>query len=217
MDHVGYYCPPRKLFQKKKIVKKKIAFFDFDGTITSRDTLLEFIKFNKGRFRFYFGFLWNIFYLIAYKLKIISNQKAKEKILQFFFRETSVFDFDEGSKKFSETILSKLVRQKALQEIKSLQEKGFTVVVVSASPESWIRQWTDSMGVTLIASCLETKNGRITGKLSGKNCHGQEKVRRILELHQMDEYDEIFVYGDSEGDLPMMKLATRSFYRPFRK
>jgi phosphoserine phosphatase len=51
----------------------------------------------------------------------------------------------------------------------------------------------------------------------GKNCHGEEKVRRILEQHNMSDYEVVYAYGDTAGDLPMMKLAGNSFYKPFRK
>ena len=63
----------------------RIAFFDFDGTITTKDTLLEFIKFYKGKYQFYLGFLVYSPFLVAYKLKIIPNYVAKQKVLQYFF------------------------------------------------------------------------------------------------------------------------------------
>jgi len=65
-------------------LKRRIAFFDFDGTITTKDTLLELIKYQKGRLLFYIGFLINAPYLVAYKLKIIRNSTAKQKVLHFF-------------------------------------------------------------------------------------------------------------------------------------
>ena len=40
-------------------MNKGIAFFDFDGTITTKDTLLEFIKYSRGTMSFYWGFLLN--------------------------------------------------------------------------------------------------------------------------------------------------------------
>jgi phosphatidylglycerophosphatase C len=197
-------------------VKKAIAFFDFDGTITTKDTLLEFIRFSKGNFRFLLGFLLNSPYLIAYKLKIISNQAAKEKILQFFFGNTPVKEFEKQCNLFSQQILPKLIRPKAFAEIKKLQDKAYAVVVVSASPEQWILGWVNEMNIHLIASCLQVIDGKITGKITGKNCHGEEKVRRILEKHVLSEYDIIYAYGDTKGDLPMLQLATAKFYKPFR-
>ena len=54
------------------------------------------------------------------------------------------------------------------------------------------------------------------GRCDGDNCHGQEKVRRIKEAYPLDQYREIYAYGDTGGDRPMLGLATHSFYKPFR-
>lgn len=196
-------------------MKKKIAVFDFDGTITTKDTLLEFIKFNKGSFAFYSGLLLNLPYLVAFKIKIISNQSAKEKVLKFFFHDTPLAVFKNNCVSFSKEILPGLIRKKALEEIKRLQGEGITVAIVSASPQDWIQDWADEIGALLIASQLEIKNGKITGNLSGKNCHGNEKVRRICETFDLSKYEVVAAYGDSSGDKPMLALAAQSFYRPF--
>ena len=196
-------------------MKKKIAVSDFDGTITTKDTLLEFIKFNKGSFAFYSGLLLNLPYLVAFKIKIISNQSAKEKVLKFFFHDTPLAVFKNNCVSFSKEILPGLIRQKALEEIKRLQSESITVVIVSASPQDWIQDWADEIGALLIASQLEIKNGKITGNLSGKNCHGNEKVRRICETFDLSKYEVVAAYGDSSGDKPMLALAAQSFYRPF--
>ncbi|MFL5739177.1 MAG: HAD family hydrolase [Flavisolibacter sp.] len=198
-------------------MKKGIAFFDFDGTITTQDTLLAFIRSSKGIFPFILGFLINSPWLLAYKLGIISNQRAKERVLSYFFRGMKLEEFEEQCNRFSKNILPHLMRPAALKEISRLRQNGSLIVVVSASPENWIRSWSKNEGLELIASQLEIKEGRITGKILGKNCHGPEKVRRILEKHVMSDYEEVFAYGDTSGDLPMLKLATSSFYRPFRK
>lgn len=196
-------------------MKKDIAFFDFDGTITTKDTLLEFIKFSRGRFRFYVGFLLNAPYLIAYKLKIISNHSAKEKVLRFFFANTSIEDFKKYCNNFSATALPQLIRPKAMEEIKRLQKTNVIVVVVSASPENWIEDWANKNHLQLIASRLEVKKEKLTGKISGKNCHGDEKVCRIREVFNLSEYNVVAAYGDSKGDKPMLRLATNTYYKPF--
>jgi HAD superfamily hydrolase (TIGR01490 family) len=198
-------------------VKKGIAFFDFDGTITSRDTLLAFISFSKGRMNFLSGFLLHAPWLIAYKLNIISNQKAKEKVLAYFFGGMKLEKFTKLCAEFSEIILPQLIRPAAIEEILSLQSKGFQVVVVSASPKNWIQSWAEKTGVELMATELEVKNDSITGKIRGNNCHGEEKVRRIREKYVLANYEEIFAYGDTSGDRPMLNLATTSFFRPFRE
>lgn len=200
-------------------MKQRIAFFDFDGTITTKDTLLEFIKFSKGPFRFYLGFLLNSPWLVAYRLKIISNQAAKERILTWFFRNHPLPAFQQLCDEFATGIMPGLIRPKALREIALLQEKGATVVIVSASPENWIGAWTTHIQASLLATRLEltpTPIPRLTGRILGRNCHSEEKVRRIREAYPLSDYNEIYAYGDTKGDKPMLRLGTASFYKPFR-
>jgi len=198
------------------MMNQRIAFFDFDGTITTHDTLLEFIRFSKGSFLFYLGFLLYSSWLVAYRLKIIPNQLAKEKILGFFFANIPVADFQSQCDRFAAGILPTLLRPKALAEIEKLKQAGFVVVVVSASPENWIAGWAAANQIPLIATRLAVKEGRLTGRIAGRNCHGKEKVNRIHEAFQLTDYQEIYAYGDSSGDRPMLALASNPFFKPFR-
>jgi phosphatidylglycerophosphatase C len=196
-------------------VKKEIAFFDFDGTITRKDTLLEFIRYTKGNFGYYVGFGINLPFLLAYKLRIIANQSAKERVLKFFFRGTKVEDFKKMCEDFGRRVIPGLVRSKALEEITRLKSQDVIVVVVSASPENWIIDWAKQLGVELIGSRLEISEGRVTGKIIGKNCHGDEKVVRIKQVYDLANYNVVAAYGDSEGDKVMLALAQKAYYKPF--
>lgn len=195
---------------------KSIAFFDFDGTITTKDTLLEFIKFCKGKLNFYKGFLLNSPYLVAYKAGIITNQKAKEKVLAYFFKNITVAEFSRLSEQFTQTILPGLIRPKALEEIARLKQQGTEIVIVSASPENWIKPWATKMGLDLIATNLVVNQDKLTGIINGNNCYGEEKVNRINQLYNISSYETIYAYGDSSGDRPMLSLANKPFYKPFR-
>jgi HAD superfamily hydrolase (TIGR01490 family) len=197
-------------------LKRRIAFFDFDGTITTKDTLLEIIKYQKGNFLFYLGFLLNSPFLFAYKLKMIRNSAAKEKVLKFFFNETTLSFFQNKCDEFASEKLPALIRPKALNEIKRLREVNAEIVIVSASAKNWIQKWADEAGLRLICTNLDIKNDKLTGKIDGENCHGEEKARRIKAAFDLSQYDEIYAYGDSSGDRPMLSLATFSFYKPFR-
>jgi HAD superfamily hydrolase (TIGR01490 family) len=117
---------------------------------------------------------------------------------------------------FAKDILPGLVRPKAMKEIETLQAAGAEVVIVSASSEWWIGKWCQSVNLKLIATELEVAEGKITGNICGLNCHGNEKVRRIREAFDLSEYKEIYCYGDTIGDKPLLSLATIAFYKPFR-
>jgi len=196
-------------------VNKRIAFFDFDGTITTRDTLLEFIKYCYGKRAFYWGFFINSPYLFAYKMKIISNQRAKERILSHFFKGMKIEKFQGICDAFAKEIIPGLVRPLALEELKKLRSEGTNIIIVSASPQNWITGWINQLQLQLIATQLEVKDGKLCGTISGKNCYGEEKVRRIKALYNLESFDEIIAYGDSSGDKPMLQLGT-GYYKPFR-
>jgi phosphatidylglycerophosphatase C len=195
---------------------RKIAFFDFDGTITTKDSLLEIIKFQKGKPAFFTGLLFQIPWLIAFKIKILPNDAAKQKMLTYFFGGMTESDFQSACNLFAEKKIPALIRPDALVEINQLRDKGFEIVVVTASAGNWVEPWTKSLGIGLISTRLQVKQGKITGRIEGKNCHGGQKVIRIQEEYNLSDYQEIYAYGDSPADKPMMGLATNSFYKPFR-
>lgn len=198
-------------------MSRKIAFFDFDGTITTKDTLLEFIKFSKGTAAFYTGFMRHLPSLIAFKLKLIPNQLAKERILRHFFGDTALDAFNAQCFRFAQEMIPRLLRPAAVQEIRRLKNEGYTLVLVSASPENWITPWANSLGFEVMGTRLEIKDGKLTGKIIGNNCYGDEKVCRIREKFNPEDYSHIVAYGDSSGDKQMLALANNSYYKPFRQ
>ena len=195
---------------------KKIAFFDFDGTITSKDTLLEVIKYQKGKLNFYAGFLLNSPVLVGLKLKLVSNQGAKERMLKYFFKGMDIDSFQKGCDSFIDNTLPGIIRPAAIDEIRKLKEEGFETVMVSASPENWIKKWADANGLGLIATKLQTKDNLLTGYIDGINNNGDEKAIRIKAEFDLSTYNEIYCYGDSGGDKAMLSLGTKAFYKPFR-
>lgn len=194
---------------------KKIAFFDFDGTITRADTMLEIFKFHTGIRKFYTGMTANLFYLLAMKLGWMSTQTTKEKLLSWFFGGMTEKEFDEVCRSFSERRLPVLIRAEAMTEIHKLRDAGFEIAVVTASPSAWVRYWTSPLNLDLISSKMEIKDGRVTGKLTGRNCNYEEKVNQIKYYFTLKDYDTIYAYGDSKGDSAMLSLATHPFYRSF--
>jgi HAD superfamily hydrolase (TIGR01490 family) len=216
MDHAHHPKYTRVPIQKNESLKKRIAFFDFDGTITRGDTMLELIRYQKGSLSYFLGFILNLPVLVAYKFKIISNSAAKERVLRYFFAGIPSDKFQSRCDQFQREILADLIRPKAIQEIEKLKASHFEIVLVSASADLWIGNWAREYGIKLISTHLEIRDSKITGRLNGKNCHGEEKVYRIRSTYELNDYDEIYCYGDTKGDLPMLALGNISFFRPFR-
>lgn len=196
-------------------MKPAIAFFDFDGTITRRDTLFEIIRFQKGEAALYTGLALLSPALVMMKLGLISKQKGKDLVLQYFFRNTPVDEFRHKCAAFCRERLPGLIRENALKEINQHLAKGHRVVVVTASAQEWVKPWCDDVGIECIGTRLEIRNATVTGRIQGVNCNGEEKVRRIRQQYDLPVFGDIYAYGDTNGDRPMLQLATFGFFRKF--
>ena len=177
--------------------------------------MLELIKFSKGKPTYYLGMIKLSPFLIALKAGLISAAKAKEKLLAHFFGNISLPEFDKVCNEFAEKKLPTLIRATAINKIKEHLNKNHEVVVVSASAENWIYQWCGKNNIKYLATKLEIIDNKLTGKLSGPNCNGEEKVNRIKSTYNLSDYSSIYCYGDTKGDKPMLQLATFAYYKLF--
>lgn len=194
----------------------QLALFDFDGTISSKDSLGDFIQYALGKPIYYTGLLKLSPVLIAYGLGFIPNDIAKEKLISHFFKGWNAAAFEKLASQYSVEQIDKIIRPEALKKINWHQQQGHKIVIVSASLECWLKAWCEKNGIELIATQLEVINGKLSGKFASKNCHGAEKVQRINKAYHLDRYDYIYAYGDSQGDKELLALANESFYKPFR-
>ncbi|OGR11074.1 MAG: hypothetical protein A2097_07710 [Desulfobacula sp. GWF2_41_7] len=194
----------------------RLAIFDFDGTITRRDSFFPFLVFCFGYYQVFRVGITMLPVLIMYKLKLISNSKAKEIVFENFFKGMPQKDFNQLCRRYSLKKISPMVRIKALEKIIRHKTGGDKVIVISASVENWIRPWADSQGIDeVIGTTVEIKDRVLTGKFKMPNCHGKEKVRRLVETYKnLDSY-YIFAYGDSRGDKELLAISNESFYRLF--
>jgi HAD superfamily hydrolase (TIGR01490 family) len=194
---------------------KRLVLFDLDGTLTSKDTFLEFLKYVRGSAGFYFGMLMISPYLVPYKLGLYPNWKAKERALNYFLAEMNYEELRRMGVDFSNKVFPQLLRPNALKKLEQHQTAGDDIYIVSASCEEWVAPWARQKNLEAICTRLEIEGGKITGRIHGKNNYGPEKARRVDEIIDIDTYDEIHVYGDSRGDKEMLAMATHPHYREF--
>jgi phosphatidylglycerophosphatase C len=196
-------------------LQKSIAFFDFDGTVTKKDTMLELARFSSGNALYLAGLSILSPWLIGMKLGFISRKKAKEKFLRHFFATMPLQHFNELCISFTEKKMPNLLKKEAIEKIHFHLNEHTTVVIVSASAENWIAPWCLKNNLQFICTKLEVENNQLTGKLKGENCNGDEKVIQIKQRFNLDDYDVIYCYGDTKGDKKMLALANHPYYKSF--
>ena len=87
-----------------------------------------------------------------------------------------------------------------------LQKKRGDDVIISASPEFLVRPAMARLGVE---SVMASPVDEASGLYRGKNCHGEEKLRRYREAYGQEAIDEF--YSDSHSDDPMARAALSAF------
>ena len=183
---------------------KQLFAFDFDGTLTTRDTLIAFIRYACGTPRFLLGFLLHAPLLVLMKLRLDSNGKAKQRLFSWFFRGMPIETFDTLCQSFASTHRH-LLRPETVRLLQQALSEGSEVLVVSASIDNWVQPFFPA--VTVLGTQIEVIDGRLSGRFLTPNCYGQEKVRRILALHPDRSAYRLTAYGDSRGDRELLAFA----------
>jgi len=192
---------------------RKIAAFDFDGTLTQKDTFLQFVKFAVGRRRFTLGFLLHAPLLIFMKLGLYPNWKAKRKVFAYFFKGMNYDEFAKLGRDFAD-VIDTFTRQRTLSILKTHIGNGDKTFVISASVDEWVRPWCERQGIRNVLDTLAEidSDGRLSGRFISNNCYGQEKVNRLLEVEPDRNSYILYAYGDSRGDKELLAFADKGIY-----
>ena len=180
----------------------KIAIFDFDGTIYKGDATKDFCWYfyRKKPLRSYY-LLIQLTYWLLWRLKLLTTTQFKSTFIQFLNRTN-----DEQITGFLNSFWEEkksLVHDNLVLEISRLKKEGAHVVVVSASPELFIKTFCLSLGVdTVLGSELNVLNNKYSLLI---NCRGQEKLKRIKRA--FPDFKLIAAYSDNKDDDELLKMA----------
>lgn len=189
-------------------MKEKLAIFDIDKTIIKSDSMFDLLFFTLKRYpKSALGLLRLMFKLVLYKLSLIDTKIAKEEMFYVMKYLTT-----EDLQLFFETILKNKIYNSAINEIKKKKAEGYKVLLVSASPECYIKYFESIEEIDYVmGTVFHFSEGKYINKIIGENCKGQEKVNRIniwLEKNNITIDRELsYVYSDSYSDEPMFSLV----------
>lgn len=191
--------------------KQIIAIFDFDGTLTTKDTFLEFIIYVYGRKKLYYGILINSIWIILMKLNLYPNWKAKQRIFSWFFKDMPYNEFIKWGYLFIKRI-DEIINFSSIEILNKHLINNHTVYVISASIDEWVRPWCYKRGIKNII-CTQVsinKSKKLTGKFLTSNCNGQEKVNRFTKLEPKRDNYTLYAYGNSIGDKEILEFSDYS-------
>jgi phosphatidylglycerophosphatase C len=191
-----------------------VAAFDFDGTITTLDTLRDFVRFAVGRGRFAAGMVRTAPWLLGALTRLCDRGSAKARFLAATIGGMARSELEAKAQAYVERRLPALVRPEMAARVREHGRLGHQLVLVSASPSLYLDLWAAKAGFdAVLATELAFQDGRFSGRLAGPNCRGPEKVRRLRQWFGGDPPRELYAYGDSRGDREMLAFANHAWLR----
>ena len=207
--------------------KAAIVVFDFDGTITTKDTFALFLRYYAGTPIWTLKIIALLPVFISYKLGFIDRHAVKKAVIKRFFKGHNEQAVDECAAQFAKDVIPALIRpaaQARLDALKTTTEFGpkfgpESLYICSASIGPYLRHWGKTQNIAeshILATELESNVGTLTGGLKGYNVWGANKVRRIYDAFSPQSVQILEAYGDTRGDKEMLHAADASFFKPFR-
>lgn len=201
--------------QSDAAARVTVAAFDFDVTITTKDTFVPFLILAFGMWPTFLAFTKLAFDGLLVLIRLSSRDQFKEKIVRKLFEGESVERLAEVGRVHAKAIRS-LVRPMAEQRIAWHKTRGHRLVMVSASLSLYLEPIARELGFDdLLCTRLSHNNGVFDGSLEGKNCRALEKIIKLKTLLGGLSGVELHAYGDSAGDREMLEAANHPHWRAF--
>jgi phosphatidylglycerophosphatase C len=191
-----------------------VAAFDFDGTITMSDSLRDFVRDTVGSTRLIRGVIRAAPWLAGMLIGTCERGTAKAHFLAATLGGMTRRELEAAAQQYAAGRLLALIRPEMAARVQEHKRRGHRLVLVSASPALYLKLWAQGAGFdAVLATELEFRDDRFSGRLASQNCWGPEKVRRLQQWFGGDWPRVLFAYGDSRGDREMLALADHGWLR----
>jgi phosphatidylglycerophosphatase C len=206
---------PQGRMRKTEAVFRPLVAFDFDGTLTWRDSFTAFLAWRAGARRYATG-LARLAAAAAAWLVHRDRGRLKAAAAREFLAGATRVELEAAAQRFAGDQARRLLRPDALRCWRDWQAQGARLVIVTATPETIVAPFARGLGAdALIGTRLAfDAEDRATGGLDGLNCRGEEKVAR-LRAHFGPDVTLEAAYGDSDGDLAMLALTDQPGLKVF--
>jgi phosphatidylglycerophosphatase C len=188
---------------------RRVAAFDFDGTISRRDTLGPFLARVAGTRALLRTLAVRTPQFAAVTLGRADRDLEKEAVIRRLLAGRTAESVAAMGRSYAMQLWDQQrFRPEMLRQLQWHRERGDQIVIVSASLDSYLGPLAPHLGVDHVISCtLETDAaGLVTGRLVGGNVRGPEKAAR-LRAWLGDATVELWAYGDSAGDDDLLAMA----------
>ena len=190
----------------------RIAAFDLDGTLTTRDCVVPFLRQVAGTPRLVAGVAAHP--IDASRALVRRDRDAFKALASHAaFAGRALGDVEPRAEEFAAMVQANWMRSDTVRSLDAHLQAGDQVVIVSASYAIYVEPLAVLLGANqaLATRLAVGADGRLTGELDGPNCRGPEKIRRLHDwldtTHGGRAMVDLIAYGDSPGDRELLADA----------
>ena len=177
----------------------KTILFDFDQTLTKRDTLRPFAHYLAWEFCKPMGLVLLYFVLFLARLRVLDDKRMKEFFLRIFIKAEDVSSVNSVVKKYFKIHLDSLLIDRMFEVLIRYRDNGDNVFIVSANFDFFLEPLIQLWGIDGVICTQTQKNkGVFTGKIIGNTCKGKTKVERIRNRFSSKEISHMIAFGNRD-------------------
>lgn len=192
-----------------------VVAFDFDGTLTVKDSYTAFLKWRTSKSAWILGGLQLVPAAVSYFFHR-DRSRIKAAATKVYLAGVSRERLETDARLFAEQHSRSLLRPDAVIAWKRWRNERVRLVIVTASPDLVVAPFARGLGADdLLGTPLHfDERGRVTGEFASPNCRGAEKVARLRAAFGPDLRVRA-AYGDTGGDTEMLAIAEEPYFKVF--
>jgi phosphatidylglycerophosphatase C len=185
-----------------------IACFDLDGTITHRDTLFPLVLRILARRPLH---LLRLLGVVPAAIRFLVDHD-RGALKQSLLRSTLRGMTRDALRPLCTQFVSDTIERRCFHDAKAMirrhRDAGHYLVLMSASVDFYVPEFGRQLGFDhVISTGVRFDGDLLEGSLTTPNRRGAEKARCFEALIAEREDTDTFAYGNSDSDLPHLRLA----------
>jgi len=190
---------------------KTAAFFDMDGTLLQGESQLAFLVWCWRR-----GIAprWRALrVIVVYMLYLSGIERDAVRLRQVgfeLFKGLDVSKINWAGEEFFKIHLQSRIRRRTRALVRSHQEAGHLLALVTSASEQVARPFANSLGIEiLVATHLKSKNGIFTGERQKPEPYAFEKQGLVLKICEEQGIcaESSYAYSDHHSDLAFLEAV----------
>jgi len=189
--------------------KKILAIFDFCDTLIGMQTANRFVTLGYENNKRFDTVANEFVRVILKKSRLLFGHRHKKWQLKQL-KGLSIETMQMIAKNYVEKELLPKENKKVVERLQWHKNQGHIIAIVSGGFSEYIKFYAKKYDIEyVIATDLEVVNNIYTGKINGIDCMGINKIEKLRNTLNIEEYSlkDSYAYSDHISDIPLLSFV----------